>query len=78
MDNNFQPIFDYIDEANSKIEKRLARIEENDQDVKTGIANLSAQIKQYHEEMMVNGHRIDRLEQLVKVIGDKVGVPVVY
>jgi uncharacterized coiled-coil DUF342 family protein len=74
-DINFQPIFDYIDESSAKLKEDL-RIDLTD--VKTSIANLSAQVKKYHEEMLVSGHRIDRLEEWAKTVGEKVGLPISF
>lgn len=107
MDNNFQPIFDYIDKSNKELEAKLddkllqvvkpifAYIDESNKqlkqdlkeelvtkddfrEVKTSIANLSSQVKQYHEEMMVSGHRLERLEKWAEMVGDKVGIPIVF
>ena len=47
-------------------------------DLKTGVANLSAQVQKYHEEMLVAGHRIERLESWAKMVGEKVGVPISF
>jgi len=47
-------------------------------DIKTSIDNLSAQVKKYHEEMLVSGHCIDRLEEWAKAVGDKVGYPITF
>lgn len=80
---NFQPIFDYIDESAKNLEERLVKKIENTiqfevRDVKASIANLSFQVKKYHEEMLGTGHRIDRLEDWAKIVGEKVGVPVKF
>jgi uncharacterized coiled-coil DUF342 family protein len=78
-DINFQPIFDYIDESNAKLkEEILTEVRSELRDVKTAVANLSGQVKQYHEEMLVSGHRIDRLEDWAKIVGEKIGVPITF
>lgn len=78
-DINFQPIFDYIDETNRGLEQRLIdKIESELRDVKTAVANLSSQVKNYHEEMMVANHRLERLEKWAEQVGQKVGVPIVF
>lgn len=78
-DINFQPVFDYIDEAKKEI-KEDVRVELRAElrDVKTSISNLSSQVKKYCEEMLVSGHRIDRLEQWAEQVGNKVGVPIAF
>ncbi|MFA5991165.1 MAG: hypothetical protein WC794_02895 [Candidatus Doudnabacteria bacterium] len=75
--NDFQPIFDYIDKSNQDLKKVVvSEVREELSDVKTAIANLSSQVKKYHEEMMVSGHRIDQLEDWANRVGQKIGVPI--
>lgn len=78
-DINFQPIFDYIDESNKALkEDLLMEVRGEMRDVKSAIANLSAQVKKYHEEMLVSGHRLDRLEEWAKAVGQKIGLPISF
>lgn len=63
-DINFQPIFDYIDKSKAELkEEIMSEVRTELGEVKTAAANLSSQVQKYHEEMLVSGHRIDRLEQ---------------
>jgi len=80
MENtNFQPIFDYIDQTHKQLkEDLLVEVGTQLDDIKTSVANLSSQVKKYHEEMLVSGHRIDRLEQWAEQVGHKVGVPISF
>lgn len=80
---NFQPIFSYIDEANKQLkedlkEEIMTEVRAELKDVKTAVANLSHQVQKYHEEMLVSGHRLDRLEDWAVQVGQKVGVPIVF
>ena len=82
-DINFQPIFDYIDDSNKGLKEDLkeglmTEMRTELKDIKTSIANLSAQVKKYHEEMLVSGHRIDRLEEWAKTAGEKIGLPISF
>lgn len=82
-DTNFQPIFDYIDQSNQRQKEELqefvvSQVSAELSDIKTAIANLSGQVKKYHEEMLVSGHRLDRLEDWAVQVGQKVGVPIVF
>jgi hypothetical protein len=52
-DINFQPIFDYIDESNKTLktdlkQELMTEVRGELGDIKTSIANLSAQVKKYH------------------------------
>ncbi len=82
-DSNFQPIFDYIDRLEARLEERLVLkmndvIREEMGDLKTSVANLAAQVKQIHDELLVSGHRVDRLEYWAKRAGDKIDTPLVF
>ena len=78
-DINFQPVFDYIDNVKKELRDELiADVRQEMNEVKTSISNLSQQVKKYHEEMLVSGHRIDRLESWAEQVGKKVGVPIVF
>lgn len=82
-DTNFQPIFDYIDESNKRLKEDLkteivTEVRSELGDIKTAVANLSGQVKGYHEETMAGGHRLDRLEDWAEMVGPKVGVPISF
>lgn len=77
-DTNFQPIFDYLDTHLGGVKSEIKELRQDVNMVQTSITNLSAQVKQYHEEMLVSGHRIDRLEDWAKQVGQKVGVPISF
>lgn len=66
-----------IDKSNQDLKKVVvSEVREELSDVKTAIANLSSQVKKYHEEMMVSGHRIDQPEDWANRVGQKIGVPI--
>lgn len=75
---NFQPIFSYIDDSLNPLKADIAQVKSDMADVKTAVANLSHQVQKYHEEMLVSGHRLDRLEEWAVQVGQKVGVPIVF
>ncbi len=78
-DINFQPVFDYIDQNNQVLgEQILGHVDEQLREVKTSIDNLSSQVKTYHEEMLISGHRLDRLEGWGKIVSTKINVPLKF
>lgn len=78
-DTNFQPIFDYIDQSAAALKADIsAELRQEIGEVKTSVANLSAQVKKYHEEMLVSGHRTGPLEEWATQVGNKVGVPIAF
>ena len=82
-DINFQPIFDYLDNSiwglKTSLKKEImTEVRAELSDIKTAIANLSGQVQGYHNEMLVSGHRVDRLEKWAKQVGKKVDLPIEF
>jgi len=51
-DINFQPVFDYLDDNGKKLKEGIfTEVRSEMAEVKTSIANLSAQVKKYHEKI---------------------------
>ncbi len=80
---NFQPIFDYLDKS-LKIQKEEiiyeldTKFQGKFDSVLTAIDNLSGQVKEYRQEQIVSGSRIDRLENWANPAGDKLGLPISF
>ncbi len=77
-DINFQPVFDYIDQSILPLKEDILTVKNDMREVKTAVANLSTEAKNYNEELLVSGHRLDRLEGWGKKVGSKVGIPLKF
>lgn len=78
---NFQPIFDYIDRAIQDLKTELTtlirtEIRSEMGEVKTQIANLSAQVKKHDEDSHISNYRLDRLENWATHAGKKIHLPI--
>ncbi len=75
-ETNFQPIFDYIDQAIEPLKEGLREIvREELRPINTRLTNLVGEVKKFNEEMTVSNFRTSRLEKWAKPVGDKVGIP---
>lgn len=76
---NFQPVFDYIDQNSVVLkEEILSAVDLRLVEIRTDIANLSGQMKDFREEMLISSHRTDRLEAWAKRVGKKVDIPIEF
>lgn len=57
------------------LEKRVIHIESDSSEIKTAVANLAKQVKDYHQEMIVFTHKVERMEAWIKKVSLKVGIP---
>lgn len=74
---NFQPIFDYIDQNNQVLkEEIMVEVRAELRGINTRIDNLTGQVKKFNDEMLISGHRLDRLEHWAKPVGDKLNIPI--
>ncbi len=60
MDIDFKPLIEYLDEKFGESDKRFEAIEGRLTNLETAVANLAAQVKTYHEEMIILTHRVER------------------
>lgn len=73
---NFQPVFDYIDQNNHVLkEDILFEVRAGLREIRTDVANLAGQVKDFHDEMSVMGFRVNRLETWAGPAGKKLNLP---
>jgi|GEM_PF-2766411 len=77
-DINFQPIFNYIDQAVIPIKEEIAELRADMRLVKTTVVNMAGDIKTLKEEMMGANYRIKRLEDWAGPVGRKVDIPIEF
>ena len=84
---NYQPIFDYIDKSLKIIKQEIiaeitteirAEFQPQFDILIRGFDTLSRETKEFRQEQIVSGHRIDRLEDWAKPAGDKLGLPISF
>lgn len=73
-DDQFTKLFKYIEEFRQEVGKRFDENAKEHADIRGAIAELSAQVKSYHEEMLFLSHKVDRLERWIHEIAKQTGV----
>ncbi len=69
---NFQPIFDYIDNA---LKEQSLVLRDEIRVVQTQVANLAHTVGEMRQELQVSSYRHDRLEAWAPKVGKKTGIP---
>jgi hypothetical protein len=74
--DEFTKLFTYMQDEFSKIHAELANTATRSQtnELMGATAELGAQIKDYHEEMLFMGHKVDRLERWIHEIAEQTGL----
>lgn len=73
-DDQFTKLFKYIEEFRTDVEGRFTEAKEDRADIRSAIAELGAQIRDYHHEMVAVSHQIDRLKEAILQIAEATGV----
>lgn len=78
MNREFKPIFEYLDKMKAELKGDILDLKEDMTIVKSGLSSVLASIKGFEEEMIVNRHRIDRLEEWARKVSAKTGIPIPF
>ncbi len=73
-DDQFTRIFKYVQTEFQKVHKELAAVRTGQADMRGAIAELSAQVRDYHHETMFMSHQMDRLRDAIHQIARETGV----
>lgn len=73
-EDQFTKLFKYVQEFRVDVEKRFEDAAKDRADIRGAIAELSAQIRDYHHEMVVLSHQVDKMRQAIKQIARETGV----
>lgn len=57
------------------LEKGVIHLESDSSEIKSAVANLAKQVKDYHQEMIVFTHKVERMEVWIKKVSLKIGIP---
>lgn len=72
--DEFTKLFSYMQKEFSAVQAKLGEHDKRFDDVLGAVAELAADIKSYHEELLALGHKVDRLERWVHQIAQETGV----
>jgi uncharacterized coiled-coil DUF342 family protein len=73
-DDQFTKLFKYIEEFRTDVNKRFNDAKEDRADIRGAIAELSAQVRDYHNEMKFMSHQMDKLRDAILQIAQETGV----
>lgn len=73
-DDQFTKLFKYVEKRFDEMDKRFQEAAHDRTDIQGAVAELSAQIRDYHNETMFMSHQIDRLREAILQIAKATGV----
>lgn len=76
--DEFTKLFKYMEEMRSEMNERFEQAAKERDEIRGSIVDLGIQIKDYHQEMLMLAHKVDRLERWIHQIAEKTGVKLSY
>ncbi len=78
MSQDFKPIFEYLDGMKAELKAEIREVKAVVDSHTLVLDMLSKEIKGFNEEMIVNRHRIDRLEEWARKVSAQTGIPLPF
>lgn len=72
--DEFTKLFNYMQERFDKVDKRFEAAEKDRANIRGAITELGGQLKDYHQELLMLSHKVDRMERWIHEIAQKTGV----
>ncbi len=73
-EDQFTKLFKYVEEFRNDVNKRFDEARADRADIRGAIAELSAQVRDYHNEMKFMSHQMDKLREAILQIAKETGV----
>lgn len=73
-DDQFKKLFKYVEEFRSDVKKRFDEAAKDRVDIRGAVGELSAQVRDYHNEMKFMSHQLDKLRDAILQIAQETGV----
>ncbi len=73
-DDQFTKLFKYIQEFRTDVDRRFDEAAHDRADIRGAVAELGAQIREYHHEMIFLSRQVDRLKDAILQIARETGV----
>lgn len=73
-EDQFTKLFKYVQEMRQEMNSGFERVDHQIADVRGAIGELSAQVKDYHEEVLAMSRQMDRLKEAILQIARETGV----
>ena len=73
-EEQFTKLFKYVEEFRSDVNRKFDEAATDRADIRGAIAELSAQVRDYHNEMKFMSHLLDKLRDAILQIAKETGV----
>lgn len=73
-DDQYTKLFKYIEEFRSDVINRFQEASSDRADIRAAIGELSAQVRDYHNEMTITSHQMNKLREAILQIAHETGV----
>lgn len=73
-DDQFNKLFKYMQKEFSHVNKRFDMQDEKINDLTGAVAELGGQLRDYHQEFLMLGRKVDRMERWIHEIAQQTGV----
>lgn len=73
-EDQFTQLFKYMEEFRKDVNKRFEEAKTDRADIRGAIAELSAQVRDYHNEMKFMSHQMDKLRDAILQIAQETGI----
>lgn len=73
-EDQFDKLFKYIEDFRGEVHEHIEKSQKEHSDIRGAIAELSAQVRDYHREMVLLSHQVDKMRDAIKQIANETGV----
>lgn len=73
-EDQFTRLFKYIENRFDAVDEQFENIRKDQVDIKGAIGELSAQVRDYHNEMIIGYHQFDKLKEAILQIAKETGI----
>jgi uncharacterized coiled-coil DUF342 family protein len=73
-DDQFTKLFKYIEDFRTEVNQKFDSMQRDQADIRGAIGELSAQVRDYHNEMTVTSPQIDKFRDAILQIARETGV----
>ena len=70
-EDQFAKLFKYVEDFRSDVDKKFEEAKLDRADIRGAIAELSAQVRDYHREMKLMSHQLDKLRDAIVQIAQE-------
>ena len=73
-EDQFTKLFKYMEGFREDVNRRFDEAKQDHADIRGAVAELGAQIRDYHHEMVLLSHQVDKLREAILQIAQETGI----